>query len=105
MTGPTPHRRSTGSGCRNSSSRPATTSTTPGPGSTRSGWATGLASTDANLARNLFDATPTEHPSVELGAHVVADPPGDRDAVAEQPGRTRHVEERLVEGERLDDRA
>ncbi len=49
MTGPTPHSRSTGSGCRNSSSFPAGTTSSP------SGFATAL----ATLARCLVVATPT----------------------------------------------
>ncbi len=49
VTGPTPHRRSTGSGCRNSSSPSIGTTNRP------SGFATPL----ATLARNFVRATPT----------------------------------------------
>ena len=46
---PTPHSFSTGSGCRNSSSRAGSTSSSP----------SGLATPDATLARNFVRATPT----------------------------------------------
>ena len=104
VTGPTPQSRVTGSGWRNSSSWPGTTSTTPRPGITRSGVARGLAATDASLARNLFGATPTEHPRSSSSPTSAADPGRDQRALAEQARRARHVEERLVERERLDER-
>ena len=49
VTGPTPHSRSTGSGCRNASSVPAGTTSSP----------SGLATALATLARNFVTATPT----------------------------------------------
>ena len=49
VTAPTPHNRRTGSGCRNASSRPGGTSSSP----------SGLASWLATFARNLVRAMPT----------------------------------------------
>jgi hypothetical protein len=49
VTGPTPQRRSTGSGCRNASSRSGGTTRSP----------SGLATALATLARNFVRATPT----------------------------------------------
>ena len=64
--------------------------------------ARGLASTEASLARNLFGATPTEHVRSSWSVHLGAQPAGDRHAVAEQRPGAGHVEERLVERQRLD---
>ncbi len=49
VTGPTPHRRSIGNGCRNAISPPGGTTSSP----------SGLATALATFARNLVRATPT----------------------------------------------
>ena len=59
VAGPTPHSAVTGSGWRKANSSPGRTSTTPLPSRTPSGRATGLAASEASLARNLVGATPT----------------------------------------------
>ena len=85
MAGPTPQRAWTGSGCRNASSSPGATTTTPGPGSMPAGPAFGLAAFDASLATSLVVATPTEHVSWRssltrwrMAAAMVAPSPNSR---------------------------
>ena len=94
VTGPTPQSRSTGSGCRNSSSPSGGTTSRP------SGFATPL----ATLARNFVRATPT----------VIGRPTRSRTSrrsraaistgVPEIRAHPAHVEERLVDREPLDER-
>ena len=50
VTGPTPHRASTGSFCRKASTRPGDTTVRP----------SGFCQPEAILARNLFGATPAD---------------------------------------------
>ena len=60
VTGPTPHRAPTGSGCRNPSSWSGSTTTTPAPSETPDRVAVGLAAFEASLAISLLRPTPTE---------------------------------------------
>ena len=103
-TGPTPHSRPTGSGCRKSSSSPGPTSTTPGPGTIRSGgpaaWPRPTPAWRGTCSARPRPSTSSSSSSCDVGA----DPLGDRGALAEQPGRAGDVEERLVERQRFDER-
>ncbi len=75
----------------------------PATGLDALGVARGLASTEASLARNLLaPRRPSSRPSYV--ADVVPEPAGDRPAVAEHRAGAGDVEERLVEGQRLDER-
>jgi hypothetical protein len=91
---PTPHSREIGSGARNVSSSPSGTTTNP----------SGLRRSDAILATSFVLATPTEAGQPDLRPCLVLDPPRDRRTVAEQRRRPGHVEERLVDRDRLDER-
>ena len=79
MTGPTPQSRSTGSGCRNSSSPPGGTTRRP------SGFATPL----ATLARNLVRATPDGDRQPDLLEHVAPQPRGDLRRACPRSARAR----------------
>ena len=88
---PTPHSAATGSGCRNSRTPSAGTMSSP----------SGLDRVDASLAMNLDGATPTEQvmPCCSaIVARISAPIAGGRPEPPDGPG---HVEERLVERERL----
>ena len=90
--GPTPQRRATGSGGRNSA----------GPGATTSS-PSGLARSLASFAGSLVVATPTDAAEPGLVAHA----PRISAAISgpsRAGGARRHVEERLVERDRLDER-
>ena len=86
--------RSTGSGCRNSSSPSGGTSSRP------SGFATSL----ATLARNFVRATPTVIGSPTCSQHRRAQPAGDLDRRARDAAQPADVEEGLVDREPLDER-
>ena len=76
----------------------------PAPARAPSATRAGFAASDASLARNLFGATPTEHvrrSSSRMRSRMRWAIVG---GVAVQPDRTAHVEERLVERQRLDER-
>ena len=88
---PTPHSALTGSGCRKSSSPSAGTTSRP----------SGLQRADAILATNLTGATPTEQVMRLLLADLRPDQLRDRPRRAQPALRAGHVEERLVERERL----
>ncbi len=88
---PTPHSREIGSGARNAASSPGGTTTSP----------SGLRRSDPIFATSFVAATPTEAVSPTSSWTVALDRPGDRLAVAEQRPRPGHVEERLVDGDRL----
>ena len=94
VTGPTPQSASTGSCCRN--------------GSTRSGLMTvrpsGFFQPDAIFARNLFGATPADAVRPGLGADALLQPAGDRRRQRLVPRVLGDVEVGLVERERLDER-
>ena len=94
VTGPTPHSASTGSCCRN--------------GSTRSGLITvrpsGFFQPDAIFARNLFGATPADAVSPVVLADARLQPLRDRRRQRLAPGVLGDVEIRLVERQRLDER-
>ena len=64
---PTPHSRSTGSGCRKAGSSEGCTTNSP----------SGLATPEATLARNLVRATPTVIGNPDLGPHALPQPPRD----------------------------
>ena len=101
VAGPTPHSASTGLGCRKASSSPGATTTTPAPGRTPDRLAVGLAASEASLATSLDVATPTDADSPSSSADPPPDLGADRPARAEQPHRAGHVEEGLVQGDRL----
>ena len=94
VCGPTPHRREIGSGARNDASSPGGTTTRP----------SGLRRSDPILATSLVRATPTEAVSrnspriVSLICLAIAG------AVAEQRSRGGHVQEGLVDRDRLHER-
>ena len=94
VTGPTPHSRSTGSGCRNSSSPSVGTTSRP----------SGLATPLATLARNFVLATPTETGQADLLEDVPAQPHGDLRRRARDPPQPADVEERLVDRQPLHER-
>ncbi len=104
VAGPTPHRACTGSGCRKASTSSTPTTLTPRPGSGPWTEAFGLAASEASLATNFDGATPTEQVSPSSSS--------TRDRMRRAisgagPWRRRalsHVEERLVERDRLDQR-
>ena len=105
VAGPTPQSASTGSGWRKASSSPGRITVTPGPGveprRCRPGaWPPATPS----LARNLLAATPTEQARPWSLEHVGPDGVRDLHRRAVQPAGAGHVEERLVEGQRLDQR-
>ena len=91
VTAPTPQRRSTGSGCRKSSSPPGGTRSSP------SGFATAL----ATFARNLVFAMPTVIGSPTSLAHLAPELAGDLERRALEPLHPTRVEERLVDRDRL----
>ena len=62
----------------------------------------GLRRSLASLARNLFGRDADRGRQPRLGADAVLDLPGDLRRRAEQPLAAAHVEERLVQAERLD---
>ena len=64
----------------------------------------GLAWSEASFATNFVDATPTEHVTPTSRPRG-ADRLGDPDRLAEQPRGAADVEERLVERDRLHERA
>ena len=104
VAGPTPHSASTGSGWRKASSSAGRTTTTPGPGRLPARSATGLAAREASLATSLERPTPTEQSSDSSIAHPLPDAVGDGLGRAEQTPSPGHVEERLVEADRLHQR-
>ena len=94
VTGPTPQSASTGSCCRN--------------GSTRSGLMTvrpsGFFQPDAIFARNLFGATPADAVSPVASRIARLQTLGDRRGERLAPGVLGDVEVGLVERQRLDER-
>ena len=94
VIGPTPHSRSTGKGWRKACSSPGGTTSSP------SGFATPL----ATFARNFVHATPTVSGSPTRVVHLVPEPCCDLGGAAGDPLEAAHVEERLVDGEPLDNR-
>ena len=85
--------------------RPAAGAGTPAPG--RPGTTimpSGLARVEPSLATNFVDATPTEQVSRCSAATRAADQRRRSRPAAEQPRRAGHVEERLVDRQRLDQR-
>ena len=95
VTRPTPQSRSTGSGCRNSSSPSGGTTSRP----------SGLATPLATLARNLVRATPTVIGSPTSLAHAArAAARRSRAGVPEIRSQPADVEERLVDRQPLDQR-
>ena len=105
VAGPTPHRACTGSGCRNASSSPGSTTTTPAPGRTPVGDAFGLAASEASLASELRrrhpdragQAPPRRRPWRRMSAAIAGAEPNRRRAPAD-------VEEGLVERDGLHER-
>ena len=93
VTGPTPHSRSTGSGCRKASSPSGGTTSSP----------SGLATPLATLARNLVRATPTVMAQADPLEHLAPQPHGDLRRRARDPPQAADVEEGLVDGEALDE--
>ena len=90
-----PRAASTGSGCRNASSVPGSTTSRP------SGFARSLAS----LARSFVVATPTDAVSpVSARMRAAQELRAISGPVPSEPPCTGHVEERLVERDRLDER-
>ena len=75
VTGPTPHSRSTGSGCRKASSPSGGTTSSP----------SGLATPLATLARNFVRATPTVIGRPTRSQHLAPQPHGDLDRRAREP--------------------
>ncbi len=94
VTGPTPHSRSTGSGCRNSSSPSGGTTSRP----------SGLATPLATLARNLVRAMPTVIGSPTRSSTARAQPHSDVDRRSGDPPHPAHVQKRLVDREPLHQR-
>ena len=91
---PTPHSAPTGSGCRKATTSSAGTTSRP----------SGLHRADASLATNLLLATPTEQVMPCSSIDGGPDPLADLPRAAEAARRAAHVEERLVERDRLDQR-
>ena len=91
VTGPTPQSASTGSCCRNDSTRSGAITVRP----------SGLRHADAIFARNLFGATPADAVSPVASRISRLDPPRDGHAERLAPGVLGHVEVRLVERQRL----
>ena len=89
---PTAARRAAGGGTP--ARRPARTSSSP----------SGLATPLATLARNLVRATPTVIGRPTVAQHVAAQAGGDLDRRAGDPPQAADVEERLVDGQALDER-
>ena len=94
VAGPTPHSRSTGSGCRNASSASGGTTSSP------SGFATAL----ATLARNLVRATPTVIGSPTRSRTSRRSRGGDLGRSAGDVLEPAHVQEGLVDRQALDHR-
>ena len=91
---PTPHSREIGSGARNVASWPGGTTTRP----------SGLRRSDAILATSFVVATPTDAVSSTSARDRRLDRGRDRRPVTEQRPRSGHVEEGLVDRDRLDQR-
>jgi hypothetical protein len=92
VTGPTPHSASTGSPCRNASTRSGAITVSP----------SGFFQPDAIFARNLFGATPADAVSDVADSDFLFQPPRDVHTERFVPGVFRHVEIRLVERHRFD---
>ena len=93
VAGPTPHRRRAGSGWRNSSSVPGSTTSRP----------SGLARSLASLASSLVVATPDRDGEAGVGAHLLADGGRERwPGTVQAPAHAGDVEERLVQRDGLD---
>ena len=92
--GPTPHSASTGRPWRNDSMRSGAMTVSP----------FGFFQPDAILARNLLGATPADAVRPVVSRIDLLDPLGDGDAERLLPRVLRHVEIRLVERQRLDER-
>ena len=89
-----PRDRSTGSGCRKSSSPSGGTTSSP----------SGLATPLATLARNFVLATPTVMRQADLLSHLAPQPHRDLGGRPCDPPHPADVEERLVDREALDER-
>ena len=94
VAGPTPQSASTGSGCRNASSRSGGTSSSP------SGFATPL----ATLARNFVRAIPTVSGRPTSSSTRRRSRAAISSGVPAMPPHPAHVEERLVDRQPLDER-
>ena len=94
VTGPTPHSASTGSCCRNDSIRSGATTVRP----------SGLRQPEAIFARNLLGATPADAVRPVVSRIAAFSRLRHVDAERLAPGVLGHVEVRLVERERLDQR-
>ena len=94
VTAPTPQSRSTGSGSRNACSRSGSTTSSP----------SGLLTALATFARNLVRATPTEIASPTSSAHPLAQSHRDLLGRARDAAEPADLQERLVDGEPLDER-
>ncbi len=81
---------------------PGTTSTTPTPGSTRSGVAAWFGLDRRELGEELVGGDPDRAAELELVTHVGANALGDLRALAEQAQGAGDVEERLVERQGFD---
>ena len=94
VTGPTPHSASTGSRCRNDSTRSGATTVSP----------SGFFHADAIFARNLLGATPAEAVSPVVSRICCLEAPGDVDGQRLVPRVLGDVEVGLIERERLHQR-
>ena len=94
VTGPTPHSASTGSCCRNGSTRSGLITVSP----------SGFFQPDAIFARNLFGATPADAVRPVSSRMRCLQPLRDRGAERLAPRVLGDVEIRLVERQRLDER-
>ena len=94
VTGPTPHSASTGSLCRNCSTRSGAITVRP----------SGFFQPEAIFARNLFGATPADAVRPVVVLDLCLDPLRDRLSERFAPGVLGDVEVRLVERQRLDQR-
>ena len=94
VTGPTPHRASTGSVCRKRSTRSGAITVRP----------SGFFHAEAIFARNLFGATPADAVSAVRSRIAALMPQRDLAPERQPPRVLGHVEVGLVERERLDPR-
>ena len=92
--GPTPHSRDTGSVARTGTTSSATDLAL----------AVGLGQVRGDLRHELHGGDPRRGRQVQLGGDLLADAAGDVRGRAEQAHRGRHIQEGLVQRERLDER-